>query len=308
MRILLMLQAGVLAAAQSVDLRTWQVRLVEENDKKISVTSSAGQVNLIDNHGVMLAIPAGSIYEIFHTTHRVRRSTKVHNAFDQACCPGNSTHASSHLLSAIVGALAAPAGSAKSHYVEIHWYGAGDNTVTLELKKDEYVPFMDWLQQISGTKWRDVERERSKALKRVEERAGTAFLVTMPMPPQQGNEPAARRDYLALPIDDNDDTHLYFFEGSVKPKNVVGILPVTRAWSINTCVFDVEVLYGKCQAEGCEIEAIMLPTMTYRVATPNPISLTRVSPESDSSCMQLKKQQEEGLGRYAGEEKPRAVH
>jgi hypothetical protein len=292
-RILLILQVSILTAAQATDVRSWPARLAEENDKKISVTSAAGQVNLIDDHGVMLSIPAGSIYEIFHTTRRVRRSTKVHNAFDQACCPGNTTHASSHLLSAIVGALAAPAGSAKNHFVEIHWYGSGDSMITLELAKDEYVPFMDWLQHISGTKWQDVEHEREKALKRVEQRAGTAFLVAMPMPPQQGNERAVRHDYLALPIDDNDDTHLYFFEGSVKPKNVVGILPVTRAWSVNTCVFDVEVLYGKCHAEGCEIEAIMLPTMTYRVATPHPIALTKVSPESDSSCLQLRKQREE---------------
>jgi hypothetical protein len=96
-----------------------------------------------------------------------------------------------------------------------------------------------------------------------------------------------------LPIDDNDNTNLYFFEDSVKPKNVVGILPVTRRWSVNSCVFDVEVLYGQCHAEGCEIEAVMLPTLTYRVATPNPVTLNNAAPESDSSCRQLQKQKAE---------------
>jgi hypothetical protein len=290
-RILLIFQTSLLAAAQTVDVGTWQARLAEDNDKKLTVTSAAGQVNLLDVHGLVVAIPASSIYEIFHTTRRVRRSTKVHNAFDQACCPQGNAHQTSHLLSAVVAALAAPAGSAKSHYVEIHWYGAGDNMVTLELGKDEYVPFMDWLQRISGVRWRDVEHERAKALKRVEQRAGSAFAVQMPFPQADGS--VTFHKYLVLPVDDNDNTDLYFFEKSVKPQNVAGILPVTRGWSINSCVFDVEVLYGQCHREVCEVEAIMLPTMTYRVATPNPISLIRVSPESDSSCLQLKKQQAE---------------
>jgi hypothetical protein len=285
--ILLILQAGLSGAVQTVDVRTWQVRLAEDNAKKLSVTSAAGQVNLLDAHGLVLAIPAGSIYEIFHTTRRERRSTKAYSAMEKVCCGGTS----SHLLGALAAAVAAPAGRAKEHYVEIHWYGAGDNMVVLELAKDEYVPFMDWVQQISGVKWRDVEHERQKALKRVEEHAGTAFV--MPKPASQANEGKPRHRYLALPIDDNDNTHLYFFEDSVKPSNVVGILPVTRSWSINSCVFDVEVLYGTCHAEGCEIEAIMLPTLTYRVATPHPITLTRMSPESDSSCLQLQKQKAE---------------
>jgi hypothetical protein len=289
--ILLILQAGVPPASRTVDLRTWQARLAEDNDKKISVTSAAGQINLLDAHGLVVAIPASSIYEIFHTTHRVRRSTKVHNAFEQGCCPEGSTHRSTHLLSAVVGALATPAGSAKDHYVEIHWYGTGDNMVILELAKDEYVPFMDWLRQISGVKWRDVEHERQKALKRVEERAGSAFAVQIPYPQADGS--VTFHKYMVLPLDDNDDTDLYFFEGSVKPQNVVGILPVTRGWSINGCVFDVEVLYGQCHREVCEVEAIMLPTMTYRVATPRAINLTKVSPESDSSCLQLNQQRAE---------------
>jgi len=290
-RIFLILQTSLLAAAQTVDVRTWQARLAEDNDKKITVTSAAGQVNLLDVHGLVVAIPAGSIYEIFHTTRRVRRSTKVHNAFEQECCPKGNTHQTSHLLSAVVASLAAPAGSAKDHYVEIHWYGAGDNMVTLKLGKDEYRPFIDWLQQISGVKWRDVEHEREKALKRVEQRAGSAFAVQMPFPQADGS--VTFHQYMVLPVDDNDNTDLYFFEESVKPRNVVGILPVTRGWSINSCVFDVEVLYGQCHREVCEVEAIMLPTMTYRVATPNPVSLTKVSPESDSSCLLLQKQQAE---------------
>ena len=291
LRILLILQTCVLAASQTVDIRTWEARLAEDNEKKVSVTTAAGQINLLDVHGLVVAIPVGSIYEIFHTTRRVRRSTKVHNAFEQACCPQGNTHQTSHVLSAVVAALAAPAGSAKDHYVEIHWFGAGDNMVTLELGKDEYVPFMDWLQQISGVKWRDVEHEREKVLKRVEQRAGSAFAMQMPFPQADGS--VTFHQYLVLPVDDNDNTDLYFFEASVKPRNVVGILPVTRGWSINNCVFDVEVLYGKCHREVCEVEAILLPTMTYRIATPNPISLTKVSPESDSSCLLLQKQQAE---------------
>jgi len=293
-RILLIVQisqTSLLAASQTPDFRSWQVRLAEESHKKLSVTSAAGQINLLDNHGVVVAIPARSIYEIFHTTRHVRRSSKAHNAFEHACCPGATNHPSNHLLSAVAAALAAPAGSAKSHFVEIHWYGAGDNMVTLELRKDEYVPFMDWLQQLSGTRWQDVEHEREKALKRVEQRAGAAFVVNMPYPQRDGS--VILHKFSVLPIDDNDNTNLYFFEKSVKPKNVVGILPVTRWWSVNSCVFDVEVLYGNCHTEGCEIEAIMLPTLTYGVATPNPITLSNVSPESDSSCLQLQKRKAE---------------
>src|SRR5215472_2551118 len=102
-RIFLILQTSLLTAAQTVDLRTWQARLAEDNDKKITVTSAAGQVNLLDMHGLVVAIPAGSIYEIFHTTRRVRRSAKVHNAFEQECCPKGNTHHATHLLSAVVG-------------------------------------------------------------------------------------------------------------------------------------------------------------------------------------------------------------
>ena len=154
---------------------------------------------------------------------------------------------------------------------------------------------MNWLQQLSGIQWRDVEHEREQTLRSVVQRAGFAFLVRMSY--RANNGTSLSSDYLALPIDDNDNTNLYFFERNVKPKNLVGILPVTRIWSPNDCVSDAEILYGECHAQACDIQAIVRPTFTYRVVAGKSASNNAAS--GQDTCLLLKKQKAEWLKRFS---------
>lgn len=101
--------------------------------------------------------------------------------------------------------------------------------------------------------------------------------------------------YSVLPIDDEDNTQLYFFKDSVKAKNLAGILPATRHWSINDCVYDAEVLYGKCNSSVCDIKAIVLPSATYRIGNSAPLAVAAGAPESDTSCNELEKQKAERM-------------
>lgn len=280
---------GLFLLAQGNNTPAWHVRMTDQGRTKLSAVSNAGKVEFRNGNAIVLAIPAASITDIFHTTDRVRRSSKAYNFFEDRCCGGTS----SHLLSALAAAVAAPTGTAKTHYVEVHWTEDAGRMVVLELDKDRYVPFMDWLQQLSGTNWRDLEREREHAIKNVTQRAGAAFRVQIRYP--QGEGIVMLSSYSVLPIDDEDNTQLYFFKDSVKAKNLAGILPATRHWSINDCVYDAEVLYGKCNSSVCDIKAIVLPSATYRIGNSAPLAVAAGAPESDTSCNELEKQKAERM-------------
>jgi hypothetical protein len=124
-------------------------------------------------------------------------------------------------------------------------------------------------------------------MKKFKQRAGAAFPVQLRSPTNNGT--VALSTYSALPLDDNDTTDLYLFEGDVKTKNIVGILPVTRESSMNICASQAEVLYGECHTGACDIEAILLPDLTYRIANPRPVT-TQAATDSESWCDKLNKQ------------------
>jgi hypothetical protein len=93
----------------------------------------------------------------------IRRSTKAHRYFEKMCCVSTQ----SELLPVPVAAISAPFGHSRAHYVEVHWYFNGDHAVVLELGKNKYLPFLNWLQQASGTKWvdwREHEKPRSEVV------------------------------------------------------------------------------------------------------------------------------------------------
>ena len=210
----------------------------------------------------------------------------------------------SHLLSLLAMAIAAPLGHGQNHYVEIHWYHNGDGTVVLELGKDDYVPFMDWLQQKSGTKWRDVNQEREQALRTIYQKVSAAFSTPIRYPLRDDGS-FAIYSYSVLALDDHDSTELFFFNGEVKPKNLVSIVPVTRELSVNTCVDDVKVLYDKCHDDRCDIEAILLPTLTYRIAKPRQQAIVRgAERDCESPCTQLHQREMERLNRTLEKDRP----
>jgi hypothetical protein len=285
-RLLLILQLSALAAPQAANAPTWHVRLADGTDTKLSVVANADAIEFRMGHTVELTVPARSITGIIHGTQLVRRSTKAYNSAENMCCGGTD----SHLTSFLALAIAAPLGSARTHYVEIRWHQNTDRTVVVELGKNEYRPFMDWLEQLSGTKWRDIALEREQAVNNMQQHAGSAWQVDI-RSPQNSNY--GIRHYSLAPLDDNDETQLYLFEGAVKPQNLVAILPATRVWSMNRCVHDTNVLYGECRNDSCDIAAIMLPTSTYYVL-PRKDSIGRdPAADHDGSCDELQKQEAE---------------
>ena len=277
-----------LPAAQA-QVRSWHVKLADGSGTKLEASANSGMIDFRNSKGVAFSIPAASITHITHFTHRVPRSTKAHDRLESMCCAGANTD----MLSLLAGAIAAPLGSSKEHYVEVRWQKEVEGTVLLEVAKDVYLRFMDWLQQQSGTKWRDLEQERERAVRAMYARGRAAFPVTIRFPNPNGSYSA--HSYAALPLDDNDSTELFIFSGEVKPRNLVAIAPVTREWSMNTCVFDVEVLYGKCDEHQCDIQAVLLPTLTYWVARrPSQPVVNNTTSQHESACDTIREQKKAG--------------
>ena len=208
-------------------------RLADLSDSKVlSVTDNSGVIEFRNKNTVAFTVPARSITEILHSTQEIRRSTKAYNYFESMCCGDTQ----SELLPMLAAAISAPLGHSKVHYVEIRWYFNGDHAVALALWKSDYLPFMNWLNQVSGTKWVDIEQEREQALKTIEASAGAAFPVWLSHPAGVASR-YSTETYLVLPIESQDRTELFFFREKVKPKNIVGILPAVRQWSDNKCRF-----------------------------------------------------------------------
>jgi len=289
----------LMAAAQTPVARAFKVTLADGSDAKLVVSDNSGVIEFRNDQAVAFKVPADSITEIIHITERIRRSTKAYDRLEDMCCGSTD----SHLLSLLARAIAAPTGHAQNHYVEIHWFHNGDGTLLLELRKNDYLPFMDWLQQKSGTKWRDLDQERNQALKTIYQRASAAFLAPIRFP--CGDNCIGTYRYRVLALDDRDATELFFFNGEVKPKNLVSIMPVNREWSVNTCVEDVAVLYGKCHDDRCDIDAILLPTLTYRIAKPGQqATVSNAEGSGESFCAQLQRRQRERLNRLRDQDRP----
>ncbi len=285
-RILLTFMAA-LAVMKAQSVPPWEVKLQDGTKAKLSATNSAKQIAITSNGTTLYSIPTQAIETILYTNESERRSAKTWDYFEKRCCGGTG----SHMLGALAAAIAAPTGTVKSHYVEIYWFENGDHVLALEAGKDEYRPLLNWLQQLSGVQWQDVEQERKRAMDRILQ-SGQHTIQTQLSYLRHGD--VYNRSYTIVAADDNDDTQLYLFMGEAKPKNIVGILPAHRTWSMNKCVFDVQVLYGKCHADGCDLQAIMLPTATYWIGV-EPADVTSHShPESDESCNELAKQKDRG--------------
>ena len=271
---------AIVAAAQSGSRGSWVVRLADGTDTRLTVSYNSGMLEFRAAKSVAFTIPANSITEILHSTQPVHRSTQVYNYFE-TCCGGTR----GELLPVLAAAVARPFGYSRRHYIEIHWYKNGDGASVLEIEKDEYVPFMDWLQSISGVKWVDVAKEAELALSTIQKHAGGAFPVTIGYP--------SAESLLALPIDWHDEKQLYFFRGKVEPKNLVGIVPVTEDWSENGCVSGSEVLYKNCDQGRCEMEAIMLPEATFRVMSPAATTEIHAARDVPSDCGKLAEQEKD---------------
>jgi hypothetical protein len=69
--------------------------------------------------------------------------------------------------------------------IQALWYRNGDGASVLEVDKDKYVAFMDWLQSLSGVKWIDVAKEAELALSTIQKHAGGSFPVTIGHPFRQ---------------------------------------------------------------------------------------------------------------------------
>lgn len=270
---------AIVAAGQSVSRGSWAVRLADGTDTRLTVSYNSGELEFRAAKSVAFTIPASSITEILHSTQPIHRSTQAYNYFENLCCGGTR----SELLPVLAAAVARPFGSSRRHYVEIHWYMNGDGASVLEIEKDEYLGFMDWLQSISGVKWVDVAKETEIVLSNIQKHTGGAFPVTIGHP--------SAESLLVLPVDSHDEKQLYFFGGKVEPKNLVGIVPVTEDWSENRCVRESNVLYRNCDQGRCEIEAIMLPEATFRVMSP--ASMTQIDAAADvpSDCVRLAEQE-----------------
>jgi hypothetical protein len=161
-------------------------------------------------------------------------------------------------LSPLLTAITTPFAFGKTHYVELIWNENGGHYTVLEIDKSDYPRFLEWLQRASGIRWLDVDEERQTALEQIQDRAGQAVLVPIRHPTGPEVNYYQVNHYAVLPLDDSDDTKLLFFDGQVKPKNLVWMVPVKCNWSMNDCVSDVAVEYGKCGEKVCEIRAILL--------------------------------------------------
>jgi hypothetical protein len=289
LRVFFIIELSLAVVAQTTTSRVWTVKLADGSDTELIVTDHSGIIEFRTGQALAFTIPATSITEILHSTQRIRRSARAYNYFERMCCGGTQ----SQLLPALAAAVSAPLGHSKDHYVEVHWYSNGDGAVVLQLPKEDYVPFMDWLQQASGTKWVDVEQDREQALKQIKERAGAAFPIRLAYPSAAAGDHWTYDSYLALPVDMRGQTQLYFFRDKVKADHVLGIVPVTEEWSENGCARGVEVLYGKCGANGCPVEAVLLPTLTYRVMSPPGVIETDAAGHPANDCARVKQQQAE---------------
>jgi hypothetical protein len=254
--VLTVLLLTVLSGAQA-DTHVWHVRFGAEGETPLSVSSNAGLIEFRNDKAVVFTIPAAAITTIFHARQQIRRSTQAFDLFEGICCGGTD----SHLLSALAFLVASPLGSSTSEYVEIGWTSKGPGNVQLRLAPDEYIPFMNWLSDLSGIRWRDLEQERRDAIQKIEQRAGDAF----PVSDQSPNV----AEYHVLPIESGGDTLLYLFRGSVTPKNLISIFPVTEEAADNTCVPEHwgRIMRGTCRNDRCQIRAILTPKYTYRPGT-----------------------------------------
>ncbi len=160
----------------------------------------------------------------------------------------------------------------------------------LTVDKQDYLPFLNWLSHETGIQWVDIDKERAQMIEQVQNRAGQAFYVGFLDHAPQSDRALSISRFLVLPVEVHNHMQLLLFRDQVKPKNLAGILPVTRVWSDNRCVSDSEVLYRHCVQDRCDIEAILLPTATYRVEAP-PSTTIDMASQNTNDCAKLHDQQ-----------------
>jgi len=224
-------------------------------------------------------IPASSITGLSHSTRPISRALTIYKYFDKKGRPDDNG-----LLPLVAGVASIPLGHSKTHYVEIEWDFQGLGAIVLELGKKEYIPFLNWLEHSSGKKSVDVDKEREQSVRLMAGREHQAFFVSLPDPPGEDGSRLTFARYKALPAEWHGRTELYLFDGDVKPGNLAGVLPVSAKWEDNKCVDDSAAIYGKCSRNGCEVKAVLLPTLTFQVLTSSP-------EHEEAACAQLGEQQ-----------------
>lgn len=265
---------------------TWQVGLADGSNTGLTVANNSGILEFHNAVAVAFSIPSGDVTGIFHMTQRYSRAWRAANYFDQFCCPeqlpGNGLPPSkfeANLLPILAAAVAAPFGYSKDHYIEIRWSRNGEETTTVTVSKGEYLAFLNWLTQMTGQKWIDIDEERRQALQQIDKRSDEAFALE-----------AYGQLFRALPVDSHGQTQLYFFKGQVKGRNVAGIVPVSRDWSDNKCVNEVQVLYQHCGNDFCPIDTILFPEASYHVIDPQPVNIVDSGSVAANDCARLDQQ------------------
>jgi hypothetical protein len=295
--VILFLGYSFVAFAQS-NPPDWHVRLADGTNSVVSVSAHSGQLEFRNPSGIALELPVASVTQILYMTQTYRRSTKAFNYFDQKCCPATpvttpsqTSTVEANVLPLLAAAIMSPLGQSKNHYVEVRWFRNGEGSTVLSIDKQEYLPFLNWLTQATGLGWTDIDKERAQALDQVQKRAGEAFDVRF-LSHAPRNQSFSFSNYLVLPVELHDRTHLLLFKDQVKPKNLVDILPVSRIWSDNRCVADSAVLYRGCDQDHCGVDTILLPTVSYRIDAPQPTPID-LADQNKSDCSKLHDQRTE---------------
>jgi hypothetical protein len=279
---------GLSLVAASGSARTWSALLSDGTNSKLFISGHSGMLEFQREGDGAFTIPASSITGLSHSTRPISRALAIYKYFDKNGRPDDNG-----LLPLVAGVASMPLGHSKRHYVEIEWDFQGLGAIVLELGKNEYIPFLNWLEHSSGKKSVDVDKERERSVRQMAGREHQAFPVSLPDPQGEDSSRLTFTHYKALPAEWHGRTELYLFDGDVKPGNLAGVLPVSAKWEDNRCVDDSAVIYGKCSRNGCEVKAVLLPTLTFQV-------LLTSSPESEeAACAQLGEQQkrEKSAGR-----------
>ena len=276
-----LLLLGLSLVAASGSARTWSALLSDGTNSKLLITGNSGMIEFQREGGSAFKIPASSITALSHSTRPISRAVTIYKYFDEKARPDDKG-----LFPLIAGVASMPLGHSKRHFVEIEWDFQGPGAIVLELEKKEYIPFLNWLEHSSGKKSLDVDKEREQSVRQMAGREHEAFYVALPDPTAEDGSRLTFSHYKVLPAEWQGRTELYLFDGDVKPGNLAGVLPVFARWEDNKCVDDSAVIYGKCSRNGCELKAVLLPTVTFHVLVAP--SLTE---SEQAACAQLGEQQ-----------------
>lgn len=281
---LIVVTCSAAAFSQTSSQNTWSVRLANDAETSLSVVAGSQDFQIRNGDTLQMTIPMGGVTGIYHMTHPVPRLRTCDEIFWSNC----SVESQNTLTSTLLRGMTSPLRASRRHFVEIRWYANRDGVIVLEVNKDQYLPFLNWLERNSGLRWLDIDEERERLLNEIEQSAGSAFPATVDYRSTDLADRWITRSYWGLFVERQGGSELLFFAGPVRPKNLVAILPVKPEWSDNTCaVSSTQTLYHDCGNAACGLEAILLPTVTYRVLSPPTTRTVDASGKNESDCSKL---------------------